>query len=121
MNTLLLQPSNLSYASSTCAGECQYDYHLTSLVTQLRQGIFQGHLQALQEGQGIVIDLDFEEQMTESEVKSLCGQLQYAYSSNTRAAVPCHLYFTSLQASISIPPLLTHIKVSGQLGIQGAV
>lgn len=58
-------------------------------------------MQALQEGQGIVIDLDFEEQMTESEVRSLCGQLQYAYSSNTRAAVPCHLYFTSLQGSIA--------------------
>ncbi|KAA6419672.1 MAG: tRNA (guanine(9)-N1)-methyltransferase-like [Trebouxia sp. A1-2] len=57
--------------------------------------------QAMQSGQGVVIDLDFEQQMTESEIKSLCGQLQYSYSSNTHAAVPCHLYFTSLQASTS--------------------
>lgn len=54
-------------------------------------------LQAMQDGQGIVIDLDFEKQMTETEIRSLCGQLQYCYSSNTRSAVPCHLYFTSLQ------------------------
>lgn len=59
-------------------------------------------LQAMQDGQGIVIDLDFEKQMTETEIKSLCGQLQYCYSSNTRSAVPCHLYFTSLQVSWSL-------------------
>ncbi|KAL3135605.1 hypothetical protein ABBQ38_006086 [Trebouxia sp. C0009 RCD-2024] len=57
--------------------------------------------QAMQDGQGIVIDLDFEEQMTETEIKSLCGQLQYCYSSNTRSAVPCHLYFTSMQGGIA--------------------
>ena len=51
----------------------------------------------MQHGQGVVIDLDFEKQMTETEIRSLCGQLQYCYASNTRAAVPCHLYFTSLQ------------------------
>ena len=56
------------------------------------------HMQAMQDGQGIVIDLDFEKQMTEGEIKSLCSQLQYSYASNTRAAVPCHLHFTSLQA-----------------------
>ena len=55
------------------------------------------NLQAMQDGQGVVIDLDFEKQMTETEIKSLCGQLQYCYASNTRSAVPCHLYFTSLQ------------------------
>ena len=57
-------------------------------------------MQAMLDGQGIVIDLDFEKEMTESEIKSLCGQLQYSYSSNTRAAVPCHLHFTSLQARV---------------------
>ncbi len=56
----------------------------------------------MQSGQGIVIDLDFDQQMTETEIKSLCGQLQYCYSSNTHAVVPCHLYFTSLQASTSV-------------------
>lgn len=56
--------------------------------------------QAMQSGQGIVIDLDFEKQMTENEIKSLCSQLQYCYSSNTHAVVPCHLYFTSLQGRI---------------------
>ena len=58
----------------------------------------------MQDGQGIVIDLDFEKQMTETEIKSLCGQLQYCYASNTRSAVPCHLYFTSLQ--VHSPPLI---------------
>ena len=58
--------------------------------------------QAMQDGQGIVIDLDFEEQMKETEIKSLCGQLQYCYSSNIRAALPCHLYFTSMQVAHSL-------------------
>ena len=62
-------------------------------------------LQAMQDGQGVVIDLDFDEHMTESELKSLCGQLQYSYSSNTRAAVPCHLYFTSMQVSCRLQHL----------------
>ena len=74
-------------AHLSCCEQCQTD------TLQIAQ--------AMQSGQGIVIDLDFDEQMTESEIKSLCGQLQYCYSSNTHAAVPCHLYFTSLQASIS--------------------
>lgn len=65
----------------------------------------------MQSGQGIVIDLDFDDQMTESEIKSLCGQLQYCYSSNTHAVVPGHLYFTSLQAS-------TSLSVLGQLSRQ---
>ena len=58
-------------------------------------------LQAMQHGQGVVIDLDFEGQMTEAEIKSLCGQLQYLYASNTRAAVPCHLYLASLQVNLA--------------------
>lgn len=59
-------------------------------------------VQAMEDGQGIVIDLDFEEHMTETEAKSLCGQLQYCHSSNTRSAVPCHLYFTSMQVQHSV-------------------
>ena len=55
--------------------------------------------QAMAEGQSIIIDCDFEEQMTETEIKSLCGQLQYCYASNVRASKPCHLSFTSLKVS----------------------
>ena len=69
-------------------------------------------LQAMQDGQGVVIDLDFEKQMTETEIKSLCGQLQYCYASNTRSAVPCHLYFTSLQV-LQSSPFERFARVSG--------
>lgn len=60
--------------------------------------------QAMAEGQSIIIDCDFEEQMTESEIKSLCGQLQYCYASNIRATKPCHLSFTSLKVSSICTP-----------------
>ncbi|GAB4820864.1 hypothetical protein N2152v2_007910 [Parachlorella kessleri] len=53
--------------------------------------------QALDEGQRLVIDLDFEDKMSESEIKSLCQQLSYAYGANTKAVVPCHFVFTSLK------------------------
>lgn len=53
--------------------------------------------QALREGQRIVIDLDFADKMTPTEIKSLCQQLLYCYSANTRAQNPAQLIFTSLQ------------------------
>lgn len=52
-------------------------------------------LQALESGQRIVIDLDFEDKMSETEVKSLCQQLGYCYGENTRAKEPAHLILTS--------------------------
>ena len=64
-------------------------------------------IQAVKEGQTIIIDCDFEEQMTENEIKSLCGQLGYCYSSNVRAAKPCHLCFTSLKVSCATMPTLS--------------
>ena len=57
--------------------------------------------QALQTGQRIVIDLDFEDCMTESELKSLCQQLIYCYSSNLNAATPCNLVLSSLQGKVA--------------------
>ena len=81
------------------------DARVGTLSTRSLEEYFRLGLQAMQDGQGIVIDLDFEKQMTETEIKSLCGQLQYCYASNTRSAVPCHLYFTSLQ--------VLHSSISG--------
>ena len=53
--------------------------------------------QALREGQRIVIDMDFADKMTPAEIKSLCQQLLYCYSANTRAQNPAHLILTSLE------------------------
>lgn len=47
----------------------------------------------------MVVDLDFEDKMTDTEIRSLCQQLAYAYGENTRAAVPCHLALTSLKVN----------------------
>ena len=55
---------------------------------------------ALDSGQRIVIDLDFADKMTGAELRSVCKQLAYSYSANTRAAQPGHLILTSYQASL---------------------
>lgn len=43
-----------------------------------------------------VIDLDFDDLMTEKEVKSLVSQICFCVSSNYRAKYPMHLHATSL-------------------------
>ena len=53
---------------------------------------------ALDSGQRIIIDLDFADKMTGAELRSVCKQLAYSYSANTRAAQPGHLILTSYQA-----------------------
>ena len=53
--------------------------------------------QALQGGQRIILDLDFHDLMTETEVKSLCHQLLHTYAANGRATNPAHIILTSLQ------------------------
>ena len=57
---------------------------------------------ALDSGQRIIIDLDFADKMTGAELRSVCKQLAYSYSANTRAAQPGHLILTSYQAGL--PP-----------------
>ena len=57
--------------------------------------------QAMQTGQRIVIDLDFEDCMTDGERKSLSQQLMYCYSSNCNAAVPCHLVLASFSGKVA--------------------
>ena len=44
------------------------------------------------------MDLDFEDKMTEGELRSLCQQLSYCYSANCNAEKPFSLHFTSLKA-----------------------
>jgi hypothetical protein len=44
------------------------------------------------------VDLDFEDKMTEGELRSLCQQLSYCYSANCNAEKPFSLHFTSLKA-----------------------
>ncbi len=44
-----------------------------------------------------VIDLGFEEQMLEREVKSLVQQVLYSYGANRKAATPWQIFLTSLQ------------------------
>lgn len=45
----------------------------------------------------MIVDLSFEEKMTDSELKSLCQQLAYCHSANTRSSKPMHLIFTGVQ------------------------
>ncbi|KAJ7682276.1 guanine-1-methyltransferase-domain-containing protein [Mycena polygramma] len=47
-------------------------------------------------GGRVVLDLGFDEKMTEKEVQSLCSQLAYTYSANRQAQHPFKLLFTSL-------------------------
>lgn len=55
---------------------------------------------ALVSGQRVVIDLDFEGLMTPAELSSICNQLMHSYSANSRAAMPCHLHFTSVTGAV---------------------
>ena len=57
--------------------------------------------QALQTGQRIIVDLDFESCMTEQEIRSLCQQLIYCYSSNLNASTPCNFILSSLQGKVA--------------------
>ena len=59
-------------------------------------------VQALKSGQGIILDLDFQDLMTDQEMRSLVGQLQFAYAANCKAEVPAHLYFTSFNVSAAV-------------------
>jgi tRNA (guanine9-N1)-methyltransferase len=54
-------------------------------------------LQSLKSGQRIIVDLEFEDKMHPSELKSLCQQLSYVYSTNKRSPTPCHLILTGVQ------------------------
>ncbi|KDD73449.1 hypothetical protein H632_c2167p0 [Helicosporidium sp. ATCC 50920] len=49
------------------------------------------------EGLRIVLDLGFAELMTDSELKSLCQQLSYCHSANSRVREAAHLIFTGLR------------------------
>jgi hypothetical protein len=51
--------------------------------------------QSLQEGLRVVIDLDFEDYMVESDKRHLCQQLSYSYSANKAADVPLHMILAS--------------------------
>ncbi|KAF9006692.1 guanine-1-methyltransferase-domain-containing protein [Cyathus striatus] len=50
----------------------------------------------LQFGGRIVVDLAFDDKMSEKEVNSLCSQLAYTYSANRQASFPFSLIYTSL-------------------------
>lgn len=52
--------------------------------------------QALESGQQVVVDLDFEGCMTDSELHSMAHQLQHCYAANNQAAAPFHLHLTSV-------------------------
>ena len=57
-------------------------------------------LQALDIGQKIVIDLDFADLMTDTELRSICQQLGYCWHINCAAKHPAHLALTSLQGKM---------------------
>uniref|UniRef100_A0A7S1SNN9 tRNA (guanine(9)-N(1))-methyltransferase n=1 Tax=Tetraselmis chuii TaxID=63592 RepID=A0A7S1SNN9_9CHLO len=55
---------------------------------------------AMESGQRLVIDLDFEDKMNETEIRSLCQQLSYSYSANCHSEKPFHLHLSSLKGHI---------------------
>ena len=76
------------------------------------------NMQALKSGQGIILDLDFQDLMTEQEMRSLVGQLQFAYAANCKAEVPAHLYFTSFNVSTAVSSLPLGMNFSVADGYQ---
>jgi tRNA (guanine9-N1)-methyltransferase len=48
----------------------------------------------------VVIDFDFEEQMTENEIKSITQQTNFAFGANGQAKTPVHLVLTSVKNGI---------------------
>jgi hypothetical protein len=69
-------------------------------------------LQALQSGQKIVIDLDFADLMTDTELRSICQQLGYCWHANCAARAPAHLALTSLHVR-------RRLLLAGGLGLEG--
>lgn len=53
-------------------------------------------MQALANGRGLVLDLEFGDLMSQKEHKSLMSQLMYCYSTNTRASTPCKMILTGI-------------------------
>lgn len=49
---------------------------------------------AKENGQNIIIDLEFSHLMTVTELRSLVQQIMYCYAVNSRCASPCHLWLT---------------------------
>ncbi|GAB2221191.1 hypothetical protein Drorol1_Dr00012361 [Drosera rotundifolia] len=49
---------------------------------------------AKENGQNIIIDLEFSHLMTVTELSSLVQQIMYCYAVNSRCASPCHLWLT---------------------------
>ncbi|KAF8915419.1 guanine-1-methyltransferase-domain-containing protein [Mucidula mucida] len=47
-------------------------------------------------GGKVVVDLGFDDKMSEKEIQSLCSQLAYTYSANRQASYPFSLVFSSL-------------------------
>uniref|UniRef100_A0A061RBJ9 tRNA (guanine(9)-N(1))-methyltransferase n=2 Tax=Tetraselmis sp. GSL018 TaxID=582737 RepID=A0A061RBJ9_9CHLO len=66
--------------------------------------------EAMRSGQRVVVDLDFEELMADSDIRSLCQQLAYSYSANCRAARPFSLHLSSVKGKVG--QFLRH-QVSG--------
>ncbi|XP_059624861.1 tRNA (guanine(9)-N1)-methyltransferase [Cornus florida] len=55
---------------------------------------------AKQEGQNIVVDLEFSDLMTPSEINSLVQQIMYCYAVNGKSASPGHLWLTGCQGEM---------------------
>ncbi|KAH9608012.1 hypothetical protein KSS87_012511 [Heliosperma pusillum] len=51
-------------------------------------------------GQSIIIDLEFADLMTESELHSLVQQIMYCYAVNGRCTSPCHLWLTGCEGTM---------------------
>ena len=54
----------------------------------------------MDKGQRVAVDLDFEDKMSQGELRSLCQQLSYCYSANCNAEKPFSLHYTSLKVRV---------------------
>lgn len=56
----------------------------------------------------VAIDLDYEEQMSDKDIAKCSKQLLWVYTTNRKATMPIHLFYTSLKADSRMQESLSH-------------
>lgn len=67
--------------------------------------------QAMKAGPHVVIDCDFEDKMTEGEIRSLVQQIAYCYSCNIKQEKPVHMIITSCKVTTDTPKALAFVNL----------
>ena len=69
---------------------------------------------AMQFGQPLIVDMDYEQYMRHQDSQNLVSQLLICYSRNREALDPFHLIFTSLHSDSKALRMLHHARLTGQ-------